>query len=196
MREIKIDAVYSNGKVQGTFPKIDKKVKGGNILHCIDDGAYGTLWEILVADIADPEENRQDKKAQGLPDVMYTRKRYDIKQNGSPYEYGDKKAIYGSGRVIYAPYIRYRVIDECWDYARIEIDIRQQEFYTIKRDNFIKIAKVFGKHNPTRDTSNIQSIYNYSRAEPISGRKLNAIREMLEMYDEPADILATLLKSF
>lgn len=196
MREVKIDAVYSNGKIQGTFPKIDKKVKGGNILHCIDDGAYGTLWEILVADIVDPKEDRQDKKAQGLPDVIFQRKRYDIKQNGSPYEYGDKKAIYGSGRVIYTPYIRYEIIEECWDYARIEIDVRQQEFYTIKRDNFIKIAKVFGKHNPTRDTSNIQSIYNYSKAEPISRKKLNAIREMLEMYDETADTLATLLKSF
>lgn len=195
MRNVKIDAVYSNGKVQGTFPKIDKKVKGGNILHCIDDGAFGTLWEILVADILNPQENRQDKKPQGQPDIIYHRKRYDIKQNGSPYEYGDKKAVYGSGTVCYAPFIRYKVIEECWDWARIEIDIHQQEFYTIKRDNFIKIAKVFGKHNPTRDTSNIQSIYNYSKAEPISKRKLNAIREMLEMYDEPTDILAIQLKA-
>lgn len=196
MRKNEINARVNNGVIIGNFPIIITE-RNGELRHEIDNGAWGTLFEILIANIANPNDHRQELKSQGRADIKH-KYNYDVKQASSPIKYGDKNYIYGSSRLIYTPYIKYQIIDIVDNIATIEIDIRDQSVYCISKDDFLEIIDILGlkKANKSRDTININTIWNYTKNKPHSKKKLAQFKELLGYYNIWDDELLKKIKSF
>lgn len=195
MRKIELNAKVNNGIIVGNFPIIMVN-RSGEVRQEIDNGAPGTLFELLVANISNPKDCRQELKSQGRSDVKH-HYNYDVKQASSPIKYGDKDYIYGSSRLIYAPFIKYEILAINDGIATIQVDIKEQDVYCIAKQDFLEIIESLGlkKNNKTRDTININTIWNYTKNAPHSKKKLHELVTMLEKYNLSNDELLKKIKS-
>lgn len=196
MRNTQINAQVNNGIITGNFPIIIVE-RSGELRHEIDNSAFGTLFELLIANIANPKDCRQELKSQGRSDVKY-HYNYDVKQASSPIKYGEKDYIFGSSRLIYSPHIKYQIVDIVDNIATIEVDIRDQSVYCIAKNDFLEIIDILGlkKVNKSRNTLNINTIWNYTKNKPHSKKKLEQLTDLLGYYNIWDDELLKKIKSF
>lgn len=100
----------------------------------------------------------------GKSDFRYKNKNYDSKQNGSPIKYGDhKNFVKGSNRIIYAPFISYRVIKETDEKIWVVVDLTATQMYVVDKMEFVNFILDNGlyKNNNSRVQVNVQSGYIY-----------------------------------
>lgn len=196
MRTIKVNAKINNGIISGEFPIITT-TRNGEIRKELDNGAQGTLLEILIANIANPRDFRQELKSQGRADIKH-KYNYDVKSASSPIKYGNKDFIYGSSRLIYAPYLKFNILKIDNEIATIQLDIREQSIYCITKKDFLTIIEKLGlrKNNKSRDTININTLYNYTKNKPHSAKKLKELTYLLEQYNLSDDELYKKIKAY
>lgn len=196
MRKVLINSTIKNGVIVGQFPLVTV-TRSGEKRKELDHGAGGSLFEMLVANIANPKDNRQTVQAQGKADVKY-HYNYEIKQGSSTIKYGDKDFIFGSSRVIYSPHIFYEVLEIVNDVATIQVDIREQNIYCISKKDFLNIINDLNlkKANKSRDTININTIWKNSTNEPHSKKMYNKFNELLNEHNIVDDDLLNKVKSF
>lgn len=189
MRKISINAKVEKGVIVGNFPIITVS-RNGETRQELDNSCYGTLFELLIANIANSKDCRQELKSQGRADVKF-HYNYDVKQASSPIKYGEKDFIFGSSRLIYSPYIKYNIIDIIDGIATVQVDIKQQTVYCITKKDFLEIINKLGlfKANKSRDTVNINTVWNYTKNKPHSVKKLNQFIELLNEYNLTSDEL-------
>lgn len=195
MRKIELNAKVNNGIITGNFPVI-AVTRSGETRQEIDNSAFGTLFELLIANIANEKDHRQSLKSQGKADVKH-HYNYDVKQASSPIKYGEKDYIFGSSRLIYAPFIKYEILQKSDVMVTLKIDIKEQNVYCIAKNDFLEIIDMLGlkKENKSRDTININTIWNYTKNAPHSKKKLRELVTMLEQYNMQDDELLKKIKS-
>lgn len=116
----------------------------------------------------------------GQPDFAVKYRHYDVKQNGSPIEYGNGKKIQGSSRVIYAPFVACQLVEDTATYQIWEFDPASTEFFIVDKWAFVKFLQTSPKNlikpNSSREQVNIQTVYNYSK-QAYHGKKAQYIRD-------------------
>lgn len=196
MRKISINSQIDNGIIVGRFPLVTVK-RNGETRKELDHGAAGSLFEMVIANIANPKDKRQTVQAQGKADVKH-RYNYEIKQGSSTIKYGDKDFIFGSSRVIYSPHIFYKVLEIVNNIATIQIDIKEQNIYCVSKKDFLNIINELNlkKANKSRNTININTIWRNTTNEPHSKKMYKKFNELLNEYNIINDELLNKVKSF
>ena len=130
-----------------------------------DFGAFGKAFEMSIKDALN-RPNPDIVSKQGKPDFRYHRKCYDVKQNGTIIKYDTTtNYIEGSSRVIYASHIAYKVISEDAETITFAINLADTDMRVVDRREFVRFLLDNGhaKINKSRDTVNIQTLYNYKK---------------------------------
>lgn len=143
------------------------------------DGDIGDIFEMLVKYFANVK--KWDKVSPtGKPDFAIGSRHYDVKQNGSPIIYGKNAPVSGSSRVIYAPFVSCRIVEQTATYRVFEFDLSNTEFFIVDKKAFVKFLRTSPKNlckvNESREQLNIQTVYNYSK-QAYHGKKAQYIRD-------------------
>lgn len=165
--------------------KITSAIQGGYIEMIIKYASGIEKWDCI--------------SPAGKPDFAIKYRHYDVKQNGSPIEYGGGKAVEGSSRVIYAPFIACELIEDTATYQVWEFDPASTEFFIVDKNAFVKFLRTSPKNlikpNSTREQVNIQTVYNYSK-QAYHGKKGQYIREWCIENEIETDFKDTILEVF
>ena len=196
MRKILINAKVTDGVITGDFPMITTN-RNGEARKEIDNGAFGTLFELLIANISNPKDKRQKLKSQGLADIK-CKYNYDTKTASSPIKYGNKNYIYGSSRLIYAPFVNYEIVKMNDKIVTLKVDIRKQNVFCVSKKDFLEIIEILNlrKNNKSRDTVNINTVWNYTTGKAHSQKKLKQFIELLSKHNIENDELYGKIKAY
>jgi hypothetical protein len=155
-----------------------------------DNGIIGKAFEMSIKNALHCK-NPDTVSRQGKPDFQKFGRCYDVKQNGTIIKHElDTHYIPGSSRVIYAVHCEYITVAEDADTITIAIDLMNTEAYTVDRNEFVRFLLDNGhaKENKSRNTINIQTLYNYKKDE-YHGKRGHAIAEWCRVHELEDEVL-------
>lgn len=158
-----------------------------------DDGYVGKAWEYALKFLLE-RKNAERISPAGRTDFIYNSQYYEVKQNGGVAKYSEYDGFFrGSKRIIYATHIENTVVNNGNGTITVRLDLENTEFFVLERAKFIKYLKDTNgiKYNESRDTWNIQTMYNYTKNayHGARGKKLEAWARANSLEDDILDVL-------
>lgn len=161
--------------------------------HENDDGSIGKAFEFALKHLIEVKHPDRISPA-GRTDFIYKHRCYEVKQNGGVAKYHEYDGTFrGSRRIIYATHIANTIVNNEDGTITITLDLENTEFFVLDRDVFIDyLERTNGfKLNKSRDTINIQTMYNYTKDayHGARGKKLEAWARQNSLEDDILDLL-------
>ena len=160
-----------------------------------DSGIIGKAFEMAIKDALN-RKNADKVSPCGTTDFRFSRKNYEVKQNGGVLQYSpNARMIKGSNRIIYATHVAYSTIAETAETITISINLADTDMFVFDRAEFIEFLESINciKMNQSRGTANIQTVYNYTKGA-YHGRKGRAIEDWGAEHDLGDNVIGYILE--
>jgi hypothetical protein len=158
-----------------------------------DDGYVGKAWEYALKILLE-RKNADRISPAGRTDFIYNHSYYEVKQNGGVARYSEYDGMFrGSSKIIYATHIENTVTNNGNGTITVTLDLENTEFFVLDRKKFIAYLESTNglKVNESRNTVNIQTMYNYTKNayHGKRGKNLEEWARKNSLKDDILDIL-------